>query len=178
MRRVVAGDRSAFASVVAIHRDAAWRYVRGRAHDPARAEEALQETFLAVWRGASGYRGDASLRSWILGVARRQLARSERLRAGEPRDHEALTSLGAAAGWGAPSPEDAAVSAEDVARVQAAIAQLSPEDAEILVLRDLERLTADEACAVLDLSLAAQKSRLHRARLRLMAALRAGGHDG
>ena len=181
-RRLIAaiarGDRAAFDALVEAHRDAVWRLVRAHAREPARVEEALQETFLAVWRGAAGYRGDGAVRGWILGLARRQVARAHRLRAGEPRDVEPLDALGCAAGWGAPDPEAAARAAEVVAHVHAALDRLSAEDREILVLRDLEQLAAAEVCALLDLSLPAQKSRLHRARLRLLAALRDGGEHG
>ncbi len=173
-RRLIAaiarGDRAAFDALVEAHRDAVWRLVRAHAREPARAEEALQETFLAVWRGA--------VRGWILGLARRQVARAHRQRAGEPRDVEPLDALGCAAGWGAPDPEAAARAAEVVAHVHAALDRLSAEDREILVLRDLEQLAAAKVCALLDLSLPAQKSRLHRARLRLLAALRDGGEHG
>ena len=57
-------------------------------------------------------------------------------------------------------------------RVSAALARLSDEDREVIVLRDLEGFTGPEAAALLDVDLGALKSRLHRARLRLMAELR------
>jgi RNA polymerase sigma-70 factor, ECF subfamily len=53
--------------------------------------------------------------------------------------------------------------------VEAGFRGLSTEDREILVLRDLEQLTGEEAAATLGITLPAQKSRLHRARLRFLA---------
>ena len=66
--------------------------------------------------------------------------------------------------------------------MHAALAALCTEDREVLLLRDVEGLSAAEAAGVLELSVAALKSRLHRARLRLAGELRArsaeGGTDG
>lgn len=176
--RVANGDREAFARLVERHRDAVWRVVRVGSTDEARAEDALQETFLGVWRGASGYAGSASVRAWILGLARRQAARTYRRRVGEPLNHVELADLGAAAGWGTRTPEADAASREDLGRLRAALDALDPEDREVIVLRDLEQLTGPETARILELTLPALKSRLHRARLRLLATLREGGLDG
>ena len=86
-----------------------------------------------------------------------------------------LPELGEAAGWGSESPEAEVLRAERRARLARALDALAPEDREVLVLRDLEELTGEETAAALGLSLAAMKSRLHRARLRLAAQLRRNG---
>jgi RNA polymerase sigma-70 factor (ECF subfamily) len=172
------GDRRAFSALVARHRAAAWRLIRALAPGEQAAEDALQETFLAVYRGAASYRGEAPPRAWILGMARRQAARSWRRRVGEPLDPVPLHELGEAAGWGRGDPEQLAAALEDRQRLRAALAALSPADQEILVLRDLEQLSTPEVAAVLEISPAAVKSRLHRARLRLLAELRGERPEG
>ena len=65
----------------------------------------------------------------------------------------------------------------DAEALAAALASLSPEDREILILRELEGLSHDEAAGVAGLSEGTARNRLHRARLRLMTRLRedAGG---
>jgi RNA polymerase sigma-70 factor (ECF subfamily) len=92
--------------------------------------------------------------------------RRARLRAGEPRVHEPLERAEAV-----PSPArgaDARLSARQTgAALERAMAQLSPEAAEVLLLRDVSGLSGDETAAVLGIGLAAMKSRLHRARLEL-----------
>src|SRR4029450_5297975 len=56
-------------------RHAPWLAARLRSVlSAADAEDVLQETFLAVWRGAGGYRPDGSVGSWVWGIARRQAA--------------------------------------------------------------------------------------------------------
>lgn len=169
---VAAGDRAAFARLVERWRGPVFRYVRALLPSDAAAEDALQETFLAIYRGAAGYRAEGSARRWILGVARHNAARQRRRRAGEPSDPVPLDALGAEAGWGSGrSPEDLAAALEDQHRVQAALATLPEDDREILVLHDLEQLSGPEVADLLELSLAAVKSRVHRARLKLMARL-------
>jgi RNA polymerase sigma-70 factor (ECF subfamily) len=60
--------------------------------------------------------------------------------------------------------------------LEKALERLSPEEREILVLRELEGFSGEETASLLELSLPAMKSRLHRARLRLAAVLVEGNH--
>jgi len=173
--RTARGDKSAFAVLVERHGRAVLSVGRALGRDEAHAEDIAQETFLAALRSAATYRpGVASVRSWLFAIARnagRKTRRREREVPSETLDDAPLVDLGIAAGWGAS--EGALARAESVEDVARAIASLSVEDREILVLRDIEALSGDETAAALGLALAAMKSRLHRARLRLMAALRA-----
>jgi RNA polymerase sigma factor (sigma-70 family) len=178
IRRTAAGDRAAFTALVRRHRDGVFRYARGLVSSDQAAEDVLQETWIAVYRGASGFEGASSVRAWVLGISRRLAARTWRLRAGEPADKAPLHELGEQAGWGAEDdPEALAAALESGARVRAALDGLSDSDREILLLRDVEQLTGPEAAEILGISEATMKTRLHRARLRLLAALREGGQD-
>jgi len=169
------GDRAAFSALVGRHRAAVWRLARAMTASEQSAEDVLQETFLAVYRGASGFRSESSPRAWILGTARFKAARTWRRRAGEPAAAEPLDELGCAAGWG--DPELATAALEDRDRLHAALWRLSAGDREVLVLRDLEQLTAPEVAQATGLSEGAVKSRLHRARLRLLKQLRQDLND-
>lgn len=173
IERTAAGDRAAFTALVERWRDPVFRYLRSILPNDAAAEDALQETFLAVYRGAGSFRGEGSAKGWVFAVARRWAARQRRRRVGEPAWTEPLDGLGAAAGWGDQrSPEQLASALEDRTRVRVALDALSPDDREVIVLKDLEQLTNAEVGELLDLSVPAVKSRVHRARLRLMAELR------
>lgn len=171
LARTAAGDRRAFEHFVERHQAAVYRYARTLVGRPEDAEDVLQQTFLAAWRGAAGFRGDASGRTWVLTVARHAAHRYRSRVAPEPADDPSLEELGLRAGWGGPSPERLAMAAEERARVVAALASLAPADREILTLRDLEALSGDETAALLGITVAAMKSRLHRARLALAARL-------
>jgi RNA polymerase sigma-70 factor (ECF subfamily) len=177
LERTAAGDHTAFTAFVEQHQDAVFRFLTNRTGSAADCEDALQETFLAAFRGCGSYRGEASARAWILGIARNVSRKMYRRRAGEPAGMESLEILGLRAGWGEPPlPSSFLEGLERRDTLEKAMRKLSPEEREILVLRELEGLSGEEAAEVLDLSLPAMKSRLHRARLRLAAALGGGTH--
>ena len=173
LARVVAGEESAFNAFVARHREVVWRFVRSLTQDEGAAEDALQETFLAAWRNAGSFRGDGPALGWLLSIARNAVYRQFRGRACEPSHLESLAELGESAGWGSSEPLASFLVRDEVER---ALAGLSPEDREILVLRDREGLTSETCATLLNLSVPAIKSRLHRARLRFIATYRGGTH--
>jgi RNA polymerase sigma-70 factor, ECF subfamily len=169
LRRTAAGDASAFELLVARHEAAVYRYIRALVQVEDRLDDALQETFIAAWRGAAGFRGESGARAWLLQIARRATLRQYRRHAGEPRHHASLETLAVEAGWSDVSRDPLAERLAARELVEAGFRGLSTEDREILVLRDLEQLTGEEAAATLGITLPAQKSRLHRARLRFLA---------
>ena len=170
IRRTAAGDRDAFAAFVAKHGGAIHRFLRTVAGHSA--EDALQETFLGAWRGAASFREESSPRTWLFTIARNAALRLQRKRVAEPESFESLEDLGAAAGWGDEDPERLLIKRESADLVASALLRLADGDREVLLLRDVEGLSGDEAAAVLGLTVAAMKTRLHRARLRLAAEVR------
>lgn len=125
---------------------------------------------MAIWRNAGSFRGTASARAWVLTIARNQVHRRFR-RSSERPDGLSLTELGANAGWGA---EEHVAFEEFDSRdiVSVMLSRLSHEDREVVLLRDIEILDNHQVAELLGISVAAVKSRVHRARLRLMAAIR------
>lgn len=164
-----AGDRDAFGQLVVRHRASVFRLARMLVRDADGAEDVLQQTFLSAWRAVRQYRGDASVRTWLLTITRNHALSRRRSRAREPIDPTPIDELGIRAGWGGPNPEQLASLAEERDRLKAALARLSPDDQEIVTLRDLEGLSGEEAALVTGLSVPAMKSRLHRARMTLAA---------
>ncbi|HET8538643.1 MAG TPA: RNA polymerase sigma factor [Anaeromyxobacter sp.] len=166
VRRAGLGARDAFEALVARHGDALFGFARRTCGPGADAEDALQDGLLAAWRGAATFRGEASARTWLFQVVLHACRRRGRLRAGQPRAHEPLDRAEAV-----PSPAsgaDARASARETgAALERAMAALSPEAAEVLMLRDVSGLSGEETAAALGIGVAAMKSRLHRARLEL-----------
>lgn len=158
------------------HAPALLRLARTLSADEAVAADVVQEALLGAYKAAATYDPRlATVRTWLFSIARNAARKSWRNRREEPgleadAAERSLLALGADAGWGA----DHATSArEEHELLVRSLATLETEDVEIILLRDVEGLAGDEVAGVLGLSLAAQKSRLHRARLRLMAAMRA-----
>ncbi len=161
------------------HQSSVFRFLRTLTGAAADAEDALQETFLAAWRSAAKFRGEGRARSWLLTIARNALHRQRRRRVGEPADFVSLDQLGLQAGWGAEAASDLFLARlEKRELLERAFQQLSAEDREVLVLRELEGFSGEEVSRMIGLTLSAMKSRLHRARLRLVAALKEEVHAG
>ncbi|MCK6551608.1 sigma-70 family RNA polymerase sigma factor [Myxococcota bacterium] len=173
-----AGDRAALGLLAARHQASIHRFALRMTRDAALAEDVLQETFIAALKHADGYRGSGSVRGWLLSIARNNALMLRRRRAGEPAAFEPLEELGVAAGWGDDTPERALEAHERRRVLEQGLATLSDGDREVLLLRDVEGLSGEETAAALGLTLAGMKSRLHRARLKLAAAVRGGGDDG
>ena len=127
------------------------------------AEEILQDTMLAVWRGAGSFRGDSSVRSWVIAVARR--------RTRDRRDGRRLrlvddTFLAEQPGLG-PGPDVMALDRAELAEVRGAIRELAPAHREVLGLAFGSGLSLPEVAHVLDVPLGTVKSRLAAARTAL-----------
>jgi len=177
-QRVAAGDDAALRLLVDRYHTPLSRYATSLCGDAAAAEDAVQETFVALWQHAGDRRENGLLRPWLFAITRnaaRRLFRRERPESAEP---ELVDGLGAQAGWGnATQLSSLERGLEDREEVRAALARLAEADREILALVEVEGLTLDEAAIALSVSLPALKSRLHRARLRFMAAIGGGGTD-
>jgi RNA polymerase sigma-70 factor, ECF subfamily len=166
MRRSAAGDRVAFEELVGRHGDALYRFALRTCRNERDAEDAVQDGLLAAWRGAAGFRGESAARTWLFQVVIHACRRSHRRRAGEP---ESLDPMDAAASihHDGPPPDGHAAAREVGAALAAALAAMSDEGREVLVLRDVEGLDGAEAAVALGIGIPAMKSRLHRARLEL-----------
>jgi RNA polymerase sigma-70 factor (ECF subfamily) len=171
LARSAAGDGESFRLFVARYRAAIFRYLCVLTPSAADAEDLMQETFLAAWRGAATFRSEASPKTWLYTIARNAAFHYHEKLARLPLAETPLEELGRAAGWGGPTPEQIAVLSEQATAVAEAMARLAPVDRAILLLRDVEGLDGESAAKLLQLTVPAMKTRLHRARLRLMGAL-------
>lgn len=183
--RAAGGDRAAMSALVSAFRGPLYRFARRLTHDDALAEDVLQETFLTALKKVGGWRGEGTCKGWLFAIARSQVLMARRRRSGEPEtfdDVEAgpeLPQLGLEAGWGsAMDPEALASRMEAQVQLERALSALPEGDRAVIALRDLEGLSGEDTAQALGLSLAAMKSRLHRARLALVAQVKRGGTDG
>jgi RNA polymerase sigma-70 factor (ECF subfamily) len=154
------------------------------------AEEVVQETWLAVLTGLERFEGRSSLRTWLFRIlTNRAKTRGQRegrtvpfsAFASDGDEDEVAVSIDRFLGadsrhhghWAAPPrgvPEERLLAAEARERIQAAIEALPPNQRAVITLRDLEGLSAEEACNVLGLSETNQRVLLHRARSKVRAA--------
>lgn len=166
-----AGDPAAFDVLVGRHAASVLRLIRFRLGDTA-AEDVLQQTFLAAWQAAPRFRGEARVKTWLFTIARNTAAKVRDRARRSPVTDVPIDTLGIEAGWGSEDPETIALAGERHDLLRVAFASLDDESREVLTLRDLEELSGEDTAALLGLSLAAMKSRLHRARMTLAARMK------
>ena len=163
------GDRAAIDALVVRYQPVVYRFGLKMCGNVEDARDILQDTLLAMARSLGGFRADASLSTWLYTIARRFCMRKRRTSKFAPRGEESLDALPADRrdGLAAPTrnPEQELAGQELQDELNAAIAALDPPQREVLVLRDVEGLSARDVAQVLGLGVEAVKSRLHRARL-------------
>jgi RNA polymerase sigma-70 factor (ECF subfamily) len=166
---VAGGDDTVLRELFSRH--APWLAARLRAVLPAaEVEDVLQETFLAVWRGARGYRPDeGSVGGWAWGIARRQAALW--LRSRGPAEL-LLPALLAADGRHAGDPAEAALSRAELAAAVSALGPKGGVQRETWRLMYVEDRTVAEVAELMGVPEGTVKSRAHRARQLMRAALR------
>jgi RNA polymerase sigma-70 factor, ECF subfamily len=157
---VAGGDDAALRELFSRH--APWLAARLRAVLPAAdVEDALQETFLAVWQGAGGYQPAGTARGWLWGIARRQAALLLRRRGPAA---VVLPAVFTTAGPQAGDPAEAALARADLAQAVAALGPAGGLEREVWRLRYLEDRPVAEVAELLGIPAGTVKSRAHRAR--------------
>ena len=164
-----AGDKQALETLLARHQEQVYRFGMKMCRDPEDARDVLQDTLLAMARSVRDFRGASSLSTWLYSIARSFCIKKRRRSKFAPEEQRSLDSdaAGEAKRLSAPgdSPDDALAGKQVERALENAIAALDPMYREVLLLRDVEGLTAPEVAEVLGVSVQAVKSRLHRARL-------------
>ena len=170
------GDDTALRELFTRH--APWLAARLRAILPAAdVEDVLQESFLAVWRGARHYRPEGSAGGWLWGITRRQAALWLRRRGPDAVSLAALEALACQGGQPADDPAEAAVARAELA---AAVRALGPEGStaqEVWRLMYLEDRPVTEVAGLMGVPEGTVKSRAHRVR-QLMRAVLQPARDG
>ncbi|MEV0973155.1 RNA polymerase sigma factor [Microtetraspora glauca] len=167
LRGVAAGDERAFEHLYRRHAPALLAYAQGLlGGERGPAEEALQETFVAVWRGAGSFEGRSLVRTWLFGICRRQALKRVSGRPAALPLHDAMDVPASD-----PDPQVVALARADTAAVGAALDTLSPLHREVLDLAFAAELSHAEIAEVLDVPVGTVKSRLFNARAVLARAL-------
>lgn len=140
------------------------------------AADLVQETFLQAFRKWHQFAGDADPVSWLYTIAARQCRRMHRRRSGQPKE---VLPLDEESPFAAPRVAtidgiDAGARAEMRERLEEAIARLPAAFRMSLVLRDVVGLPVEDVARVLGVTATTVRTRVHRARLRLRAALARG----
>jgi RNA polymerase sigma-70 factor (ECF subfamily) len=176
VRNAQRGNTAAFGSIMRRYNRRLYRTARAILKDDARAEDALQEAYIAAFRHLNDYRGEAALGTWLTRIVVNQalqaLRATRRERVVVPfdesdKDHEAMNVPDAQG----TTPESALLGAETRALIERNIDALPQVYRTVFMLREVEELTVDETASALDIPAATVRSRLFRAKVRLREAL-------
>jgi len=167
LRAVAHGDEDALAALYDRH--AGWLTVRltRRCDQPDVVDHAVQDTFLALWREAGTYRGGGDVAAFVWGIGIRRLIDLVRREGGSRR----LLARRAERPPVVISAEDQVLAGIEHGHLGQALADLAPELRAALEATVLDGLTCAEAAVLLGVAEGTVKSRCHRARQALRAAL-------
>jgi RNA polymerase sigma-70 factor (ECF subfamily) len=186
-----AGDERAFVTLVRRHHAAMLRLASSFVPNVAVAEEVVQDTWVGVLRGIDGFEGRSSFRTWLFRILvnrartagareRRTIAVGDTGAVGDTEAAVAASRFDHSGGWASP-PERWIEEAEDrldagklAGFVRTAIEDLPDRQRQVVTLRDIEGLSSEEVCGVLEISESNQRVLLHRGRSRLRQAVETG----
>ena len=178
VRRILAGDQSAFPQLMRLHNTALFRAARAILRDDADAEDALQEAYIAAFRHLHEFRGDSRLATWLTRIVINQALGRLRSR----RDNVVGLLEDRAPGTPAPteqaldddqgaSPESSVMRTELRHLLERKIDDLPLVFRTAFVLREVEEMTIEETAECLSIPTATVRTRLFRARALLRASL-------
>jgi RNA polymerase sigma-70 factor (ECF subfamily) len=170
VQRIQHGELDAFEVLVRRHEKTIFNLVYRMLGNYEDAAEVSQEVFLSAYRAIGQFRGDANFSTWLYRIAlnhatsRRRSLNSRQYRTTAIEDMELIrdSQLG---------PAEILEKKEMQERVQLALNKLEPEDATVILLRDLQDVPYDEVARMLEIPVGTVKSRLHRARQALKSLL-------
>lgn len=164
--RIAAGDRSALDALYRVH--AGWLTARlqRRCAQAELVDSALQDTFVAAWKGAGKYKRQGEVAAWLWGIAVRRLVDQTRKRRPLPMEHLPQRDRAAA------SAEERLLDSALGGPMSHAFAQLEPELQDVLVATAIDGLSTREAADLLGVPQGTVKTRLMRARERMREQLR------
>ena len=163
------GDTAALETLLVRYQPHLYRFGLRMCGNVEDAGDVAQESLISMARSVRGFRGDASVSSWLYTIARRFCIKKRRRSKFAPAREESLdeptTDVARHLADPGLNPERAATNRELATALTRAIDALETSQREVLVLRDVEGLSAPEVARVLGMSVEAVKSRLHRARV-------------
>jgi RNA polymerase sigma-70 factor (ECF subfamily) len=167
------GDARSLEALLERHQAQVYRFGMKMCRDPEDARDVLQDTLLAMAKGVRDFRGASSISTWLYTIARSFCIKKRRRSKFAPEAERSLetdaapeTAELADPGRG---PDEVLAGKEVRNALEQAIAALDPMYREVLLLRDVEGLSAAEVAEVLGIGVQAVKSRLHRARISVRA---------
>lgn len=178
MRRAASGEDAAFESLVRHFEGMVYSFALQSLRRREDAEDATQEVFLKLWRTLGTWRDEASVKTYVMRIARNTVIDMIRRRNSRPVDSLTVEDDGEESQRDIADTDTSSNPAADYARreqieaVRSAIDELPPDHREIIILRDINGLSYAEIAEATGLDPGTVKSRLSRAREKLKEILK------
>lgn len=169
IKGVGTGDKGAMHALYIRYNDAIYAYAVSRCSNPELASDCVHDTMLDVWRTASRFSGNSTVKTWLFSIARNKLVDALRKRGKLSFVDEVPETEDTA-----PNPEAAAMAASDSARLHHCLDGLKETQKSAIRLAFLEDLTYPEIAEIEDAPLGTIKTRIYHAKQALMRCLEAG----
>jgi RNA polymerase sigma-70 factor (ECF subfamily) len=178
IRAATRGDKAAFSALVRRYEDTVYKFSYKVCRDKDKAAEALQDTFINVYRKLDSFDGKSKFSTWLYSIVTNNCLMKRRKRKmddlleslDDPPTNLDSTFPGHIAKW-EETPADILIKKELRTKLDQAILKLPVDYRIVFVLRDLEGKSNEETASILKLSVEATKSRLRRARAFLRSEL-------
>lgn len=179
IRDILSGDEAAFRDLVVEYHRLAYSLAYRALGDPQDAEEVAQDAFVKVHGALDGFRGESSLKTWILRIVWRLALNRRRDQARGAWQRLGLHAAGDEEDHSASGPDDdpelRLLTRETSRAIRAVVDDLPPVLREVVILNSFEELTYDEVARIVGVPIGTVSSRIHAARRRLCAELRRRG---
>lgn len=168
--RVLDGDYDAFEFLVEKYQGRIYRHLTKMVKDNAEAQDLLQETFLNAYRGLKGFAGTSAFSTWLFRIANNTALmflrkhRPEVIEYAEEVANRPSPELVPASPQFVSTPLEILLSTEGKKKIEEAIDSLPLMYRTVIILRDVEGFSLEEVAGIVDSSVPAVKSRLHRGR--------------
>jgi RNA polymerase sigma-70 factor (ECF subfamily) len=166
-RSVRARELIEFDAVYLRHGGFVWRVLRGMGVSDAAVEDAVQDVFVVVFRRLQEFRGDAAVKTWLFEIAYRVACDYRR----RSRRGANLDALDEGLRDRAPGPAELAEQREQLQILETLLDRLDDDKRAVLVLADIEGLTAPEIATIVSSPLSTVYTRLSRARAEMRAGI-------
>ncbi|MES2475134.1 MAG: sigma-70 family RNA polymerase sigma factor [Verrucomicrobiota bacterium] len=174
------GDMTAYDALVTRHRGRIYAMIRNMIHQEADAWDICQDVFIKAWNALPRFEAKARFSTWIYRIAHNAVydwVRKRKIESVGELNDEIFTREKIDAGSfttpaGGESPDDSMVKGELRTKIEAALAKLSPDHREVVILKDVQGLSYKEIADAMACSLGTVMSRLYYARQKLQAMLK------
>lgn len=172
LREAIAGNTSAFRTVVEEHQQFAYAVAYRFVNDEQEAEDIVQEAFVRLWKNMKSYRQEVKLTTWLYRIVANLCLDFLKSRRGRERKIRKDIRYGYTAADRS-TPEREYEQSELMQLIVHAAEELTPKQKAVFILRDLEGLSVDEVTEILSMTAGNVKSNLFHARQKMAEKLKA-----